>query len=263
MRLPKPAIKENTVTIMVDIYEPKEIEDIIKQVVPTIRMSLNHSSEGFADYLWFACDGHRIQVERKQASEILSGLDDVEEQLGREVNNGVEETILLIEGVCGPVPGFSRATQTYMKPKKSTRDMLIAGHKFNVNYVGYQAWKSQLDKAGITIVETFDWEATALTLVALYNNSQKEEHTTLRRYIKEHITVQPFNEHVITLMGIRGANLGEGRAKALIERYGTVWYTLNQPAEALAETLVGEEGKEKRLGMATVNKLFKAIGKTA
>ena len=106
-------------TIMVDIYEPQEIEDILKQVIPTIRMSLNHSEEGFADYLWFAIDGHRIQVERKQVPEILSSLDDTEEQLGREVSNGVEETILLIEGVCSPVPGFSRATQTYIKPKNS------------------------------------------------------------------------------------------------------------------------------------------------
>lgn len=248
-------------TVLIDVYEPKEIEDIIKQVVPTIRMSLNHSDEGFADYLWYAIDNHRIQIERKQAGEILSSLDEVEEQLGRELNNGVEETVLLIEGVCGPVPGLSRTTQTYIKPKKSTKDLLIAGKKFNINYVGYQAWKNQLDKAGITIVETFDWEATALTLVALYNNSQKEKHTTLRRYIKSHITVQPFNEHVITLMGIRGVNLGEAKAKALIERYGTVWYTLNQPAEELAETLVGGN-KPKRLGMATVNKLFKAIGRT-
>ena len=252
-------------TIMVDIFEPKEIEDIIKMVIPTIRMSLNHSEEGYADYLWFACDGHRIQVERKQVTEILSGLDSVEEQLGRELNNGVAETLLLIEGVCGPVPGLSRSMQTYIRPKtaKAGRELLIPGKTYQVNYVGYQAWKSQLDKAGITIVETFNWEATALTLVGLYNNSQKEEHTTLRRYIKEHITVQPFNEHVITLMGIRGAFLGEGRAKALIERFGTVWYVLNEPAESLAETLVGEEGHtKKKLGMATVNKLFKAIGRT-
>ena len=249
-------------TIMVDVYEPQEIQNIIQQVVPTIRMTLNHANEGYADYLWFACDGHRIQVERKQTSEILSSLDDVEEQLGREVNNGVEETILLIEGVAAPL-SLTRTIQTYVRPKssKGNRDLLIAGKNFNVNYVGYQAWKSQLDKAGITIVETFDWEATALTLVALYNNSQKLEHTTLRRYIKEHITVQPFNEHVITLMGIRGVNLGEARAKALIERYGTVWYVLSQSVEDLAETLVGEEGRQKRLGSVTAKKLMKAIGR--
>jgi len=249
-------------TIMVDIYEPKEIEDIIKQVVSTIRMTLNHSEDGYADYLWFACDGHRIQVERKQVNEILSSIDDVEEQLGREVNNGVEETVLLIEGVCSPIPGEVRAMQTYRKPAagKTARDILIPGKQYKINYAGYQAWKSQLDKAGITIVETFDWFATALTLVALYNNSQKVEHTTLRRYIKEHITVKPFNEHVITLMGIRGVNLGEARAKALIERYGTVWYTINQSAEDIAETLVGDERK-KRLGLVTARKLLSAIGR--
>lgn len=249
-------------TICVDVYEPVEIESILKQVVPTIRMSLNHSEDGFADYLWYACDNHRIQVERKQVGEILAGLDEVEEQLGREINNGVEETILLIEGVGAPVAGNSRATHTYIRPKSSNRDLLVGGKTYNVNYIGLQAWKSQLDKAGITIVETFDWEATALTLIALYNNSQKTEHTTLRRYIKEHITVHPYNEHVLTLMGIRGVNLGEARAKALIERYGTVWYTLSQSAEDLAETLVGEEGKQKRLGLVTAKKIFHAIGRT-
>ncbi len=250
-------------TLLVDIYEPQEIQNIIQQVIPTIRMTLNHATEGYADYLWFGIDGHRIQVERKQAGEILSSLDSVEEQLGRELNNGVEETILLIEGVCGPVSGLSRTTQTFIKPKSSKgRPLLIPGKVFKVNYVGLQAWKSQLDKAGITIVETFDWEATALTLVALYNNSQKAEHTTLRRYIKAHITVQPFNEHVITLMGIRGVNLGEARARALIERYGTVWYTLSQEIEDLAETLVGDETKvKKRLGLTTAKKLMMAIGR--
>ena len=114
-------------TVMVDIYEPEEVEAILKQVVPTIRMSLNHSEDGYGDYLWFACDGHRIQIERKQVGEILSDLDAVEEQLGREINNGVEETILLIEGVLAPVPGNSRATHIYIKPKSSNRDLLVGG----------------------------------------------------------------------------------------------------------------------------------------
>ena len=241
--------------IFVDIFEPTQIENLLKQTVETTRMTLNHSPEGYADYLFFACDGHRIQVERKQIDEILSDLDGTEEQLGREVSNGVEETILIYEGTCEPIPGLKMAVQSFKLAKGGK--VMVPSHKYNISYTGLQAWFSQLDKAGITVVHTCHYIGTAMTLVALYNNAQKQEHTTLRRYIKEHIVVKPFNEHVITLMGIKGASLGEARAKALIERYGTVWYTLSQSVEEIAETIVGE----KKLGMAVAKKLHKAIGR--
>ena len=47
--------------IFVDTFEPKQIEDLLSQTVDTIRMTLNHSPQGYADYLFFAYDGHRIQ----------------------------------------------------------------------------------------------------------------------------------------------------------------------------------------------------------
>jgi len=247
-------------TIMMDIYEPKQIEDLLKQSVPVIRMSLNHGPSGLADYMWFAHDGHRVQVERKQIDEILSDLDGVEELLGREMSNGVEETILLYEGTCEPIPGLKMATQSWKIGKN--KKVMVPSHKYNVSYSGLHAWLYQLDKAGVTIVHTAHYLATAMALVSMYNSSQVKEHSTLRRYIKDKITIKNFNPHVITLMGIKGANLGEAKATALIERYGTVWYTLSQQPEDLAETLIGEEGKEKRLGLTVASKLLKAIGRT-
>jgi len=251
--------------IFVDIYEPSEVENLIKQSVPTTRMSLNHSAEGYADYLWLAWDGHRIQVERKQMDEILSDINGVEELLGRELSNGVEETILLYEGTCEPIPRLKMAVQSWKLAKGGK--VMVPGHQYNVSYTGLHAWLYQLDKAGITVVHTCHYIGTAMALVAMYESSQSPKHRTLRRYIKEHITVQPFNEHVITLMGIKGAKgsgsiLGEASAKALIDRYGTAWYTLNQSVESLAETLIGEEGKRRRLGPAVVRRLFKAIGRS-
>lgn len=242
--------------IFVDQFEPVEIESLISQSVPTTRMALNHGPSGIADYMWFSCDGHRIQVERKQIDEILSDIDGTEEQLRRELGNGIEETILLYEGTCEPIPNFAQGVQTWKLSKGGK--VMVPGHKYNVSYTGLQAWFDQLDKAGITVKHTSHYIGTAMTLVALFNNSQKKEHTTLRRYIKEHITVNPHNKHVVSLMSIKEGGLGEARAQALIDRYGTFWYTLTQPAEELAETLVGD----KRLGMATVQKLFKAIGRT-
>lgn len=244
--------------IFIDSHEPELMDRLISQSAPIMRRNLNQ--EGYADYLFFACDGHRIQVERKQIDEVLSGMDSVEEQLRRELSNGVEETLLLIERYCEPVPGIKMMVQSWHK----TRDgkVMVPGHKYNTSYSGLQSWKWQLDKSGVTIVETFDDVSTAYTLVALYQNSQNPEHKTLRRYIKDRIVIVPYNPHVINLMSIKGVNLGEARAKALVERFGTFWYCINQTAESLAETLIGDEdGKQKRLGMVTAKRLLQAIGR--
>ena len=244
-------------TIMLDRMEPVEVENLIAQSIPVNRMGLN--GQGFADYLWFCCDGHRIQVERKQTDELLASMDSVEEQLQRELRNGVEETTLLIEGICEPIYGLKLATQTWHRARD--RNILVPSRTYNCSYTGYKAWQNQLDKAGVTIVETFDYTATAMTLVALYQNSQKEEHKTLRRYIKDRIFIESQNPHILNLMSIKGGGIGEAKAKAIIQRYGTFWYAINQSVEDLAETLVGEEGKEKRLGIKAVERLFKAIGR--
>jgi len=231
-----------------------EIESLIAQSVDVTRTGLN--GQGMADYLWFCCDGHRIQVERKQTDELLASIDNVEEQLQRELQNGVEETILLIEGICEPIYGLKLATQTWRRAKD--RNILVPSRTYNCSYTGYKAWQNQLDKAGVTIVETFDYTATAMTLIALYQNSQKEEHKTLRRYIKDRIHIESQNPHILNLMSIKGGGVGEEIAKALIERYGTMWYVLNQDVEQLAETIVND----KRLGLNRATKLLKAIGRT-
>jgi len=245
-------------TIMLDRMEPIEIEHLMAQSVDVNRMGLN--AQGFADYLFFACDGHRVQIERKQTNELLADMSSVEEQLQREMQNGVEETILLVEGVYEPVYGLKLATQTWRKAR--TRNILVPDRTYNCSYTGYKAWQSQLDKAGVTIIETFDYTATAMTLVALFQNSQNPEHKTLRRYIKDRIRIENKNPHVLNLMSVKGGGIGEERAKAIIERYGTFWFAINQSVEDLAETLVGEEGKQKRLGVPASEQLLRAIGKT-
>lgn len=238
--------------LFVDTFEPYQIWELLTQTTPVTKMSLNPT---YADYLWFAYDGHRVQVERKQIDEILSDMDGVEEQLTRELSNGIEETLLLYEGDCEPIPGTKTATQSWKLAKGGK--VMVPHHKYNVSYSGLQAWLSQLDKAGITIVHTCHYLATAAALAALYNNSQKVEHTTLRRYIKDRIITTERNPQVLTLMGIKGGGVGEEIGKALIERFGTAYYTLNQDVDALAETMVGE----KRFGPVRAKRLLKAFGR--
>ena len=219
-----------------------------------VKQNLNHEL-GIADYMWFCWDGHRTQVERKQIDEILSNLDSVEELLSRELSNDVEETILLIEGDCEPIPGLKTATQSW-KLGKGGR-VMVPSHKYNLSYKRLQSWLFQLNKAGVIIVRTPHYFATAFTLVALYESSQVKEHSTLNRIIKPKIHIKDVNPHVLTLMGIKNGGIGEEIATALIDRYGTACYTLSRDVDELAQTMIGD----KHLGVIRAKKLLKAFGR--
>ncbi|MFA5384170.1 MAG: hypothetical protein WC364_05825 [Eubacteriales bacterium] len=237
-----------------DVFEPQTIHDLIAQTIPVTKANLNHEL-GIADYYWYCWDDHRTQVERKQIDEILSNLDAVEELLSRELSNDVEETILLIEGDCEPIPGVKSFTQSWKLGKGGK--IMVPGHKYALNYKRLQAWLFQLSQAGVVIVRTPHYLATAFTLVALYESSQSEEHGTLNRIIKDKIRIKDVNPHIITLMGIRNGGVGEEIATALINRYGTACYTLSRDLDELADTMIGD----KRLGIIRAKKLLKAFGR--
>lgn len=242
-------------TILMDCHEPDSIRILLEQMTPVAVVPLNEM--GFADYQWSAVDGHLIQVERKQIDEILSGMMKVEEQLTREMMKLEEfgphgETILLYERTCHPQR--LKGVQSLRKTAKGYSE----GHDYpHVNYTQLQAWLYQLDKAGVSNYHTCDQVGTALTLGAWYNSSQDANHQTLKRYIKDHIIIKSRNPHIYNLMAIKGADIGEVKATALIERYGTFWYVINEPVEALAETYIGD----KRLGSTVARKLLKAVGR--
>lgn len=239
-------------TLLMDVFEPRQIKELLSQSLEVEQIALNQL--GYADYHWTACDGHTIQVERKQIDEILGGLDHVEEQLRREIVNA-DETILVYEGTFEPVHDSKPAVRSWRMAK--TGRVMVPHHTYHLSYAGLQAWLYQLDKAGITSFHTFDYLCTARALVAWHNSSQNQEHTTLKRYIKNKVHIDPYNPHILNLMSIKGAEIGEEKAKALIERFGTFWYTINQEPGVLAETMVGN----KRFGDIGARKLLKAIGR--
>lgn len=232
-----------------DVFEPQEIYQLMLQSVDVVRDSYN--AMGLPDYSWIAIDGHRTGVSRKQVGELLGSLDEVELQLRKEMVS-VDEMYLLNEGVFSGATLHGKPGTQIWYPSKDGR-FLLQGHKFGTNLNMFYAWIYQLDKCGITYFPTFDWEETATALVAMYKNSQNPEHTTLRRYIKTKIYPPPFNPQVETLMGVKGVDLGEKKAKALIKRYGTIWLILNQEPEELAKT--------EDIGIITAKRLLKAIGR--
>jgi len=236
--------------IGVDTFEPVELEMLIQQSVDTVRDSYN--AKGFPDYHFLGYDVHSIGISRKQMGELLSSLDDAEEQLRRDIM-GVDELYLLAEGVMPSscLVHNKPALQTWIPTKDGK--FLRPGRTFGISCGFFYAWLYQIDKAGITFVNTFDWTDSANAIVSIFKNAQKKEHTTLQRYIKQKIVPKPYNHHVETLMGISGAGIGEKMGKALIERYGTAWATLHQEPEELALT----EG----IGLVVANRILTAIGR--
>ena len=243
--------------IFCDIFEPTNIETIIQQSVPTYKDAFNN--KGFPDYTWIDTINRRIGVSRKKLGELLSSIDATEEQLGRDMES-VDELILLIEDCFySPILYNNRpGIQTWIPTKDGK--FIRQYRKYNVSVSLLDSWLYQLSKAGISHIKTFDYEHTASCLVSLYHSSQKLEHSTLRRYIKPKMIHRDWNPQVLTLMGVyteAGKKcrtfLGEKKAKALIDRYGTVWEILNQDAQELAKT--------ENIGIVDATKLLKAIGK--
>jgi len=234
--------------IFVDTFEPSQLEELIAQSVPTIRDSFN--AKGLPDYSWMDINGFRNGLSRKQAGELLGGIDATEEQLGRDMQ-GVDRLYLLVEGIFAPVYTEKVGCQIYTAKKT----ILVPSRKFHQSYTGLFAWFDRLDKSGITVIQTFNWQATAMVLVGLYKSHNKieEEHTTFKRYIKQKVYSKEKNPQIEALMAIPRTGIGEDRATKLIERFGTFWEVVNQDVEELAKT--------EDIGMATAQKLFKAIGK--
>jgi excinuclease UvrABC nuclease subunit len=250
--------------IFVDTAEPDDIIKFIKQSVPVEVGSLNQKS--IADYFFIAADGHRVQVNRTQAGELLGNIDSFEDEL-RRYYNSAEETYAIIEGVISPykITGGKMPSAISAKPNAppgslyaysvSDKGFIYKERAYNVSNKMLKSWLMQIDKCGITVFYTVNYADTAAALVAFYDNLQKTEHSTLQRYIKPHIIVRSHNPHVQALVNLSQAyrlDIGEVKAEALIERFESLGRVL------LAE--VGELCTVEGIGQKTAEKLLQVIG---
>lgn len=241
-------------SLMVDEFEPVQIFSLLEQSCPVERHDLNRS--GLADYVWLDCMGNTRQIERKQWGELLGSVDRVENQLREEILSA-DATDLLVEGIV-------KCTQWGLDAYVWRDDRRSVGFQFSHSfgdpqhtqtmlYAKMMAWFWQLDKAGITVWFTFSYEDTAKAIASFYWNSQKIEHSTLNRYLKPKIGIRSLDPHVLSLMGIEGAQLGQVRAEALVKQFGTLYSVITADAQELA--------KVSNMGKGTVSKLLKAIGR--
>lgn len=224
--------------ILIDIAEPAEICNLIKQTVPITIAPLNQAS--MADYRLSGFDGHSIQVNRTQAGELLSNIDSFEDEL-RRYYKSADEFYAVIEGIISPykLSAIRSPQDISLRPLAppgslytyaiSDRGYIYDERVYNVSNKMFKAWLYQIDKAGITVMYTINYVDTAACLVALHENAQKAEHSTLQRYYKPKIRIKPHNPHVVALMALSSAyqlDVGQKKAEALIDYFGTVFNVL-------------------------------------
>lgn len=251
--------------ILVDHSEPQEIISLLKQSAPVSVMPLNQTHR--SDYYFGGEDGRTRQFSRKQAGELLANVDEAESQL-RDYYNNADENYQIVEGLISSVPLTKRnrsleaisvrsgARPTNMFSYKVAENGFIhSEHPWSVSASMLYAWLFSLDRAGITTYYTENYIGTAKLLAAIYKNCQKppEEHTTLQRYIKPRIYIQEHNPHVLTLMGIMGAELGQVRSEALIDYFDTPFSVFMASVDELCEV----DG----IGKKTAERVLKAIGR--
>lgn len=237
---------------MIDVHEPVSIEGVASKVIPVVRLGLNQ--QGFADYLWNNSKGGFEQAERKRVDEILSNMEAVEQQLGKEVAdcpqlNLLDNMLLMIEGVAEPVVG---GVQTYVMATDGK--FFRQSRLYKINYARYEGWVLGIERAGILVWRTSSWLGTAEALLRLYKSAQDGlESTALRRHVKSRPVFHP-NPHVQTLMGISRARIGVELAERLIEAFGTAWNVLSQDEGTLASTVKG-------IGKERARTILRAVGK--
>mgnify|MGYP001607781872 CR=1 FL=1 len=239
-------------TLLVDIFEPDTLLELIKTSIPTRKESLN--VKGFADYYWLA-NSQGEQVERKQVGEVLGSMDNVEGQIRKELMLCPNLT-LLVEGVIEPT---EVGCDTYVKSLDKPYYRL--SHSFGSKkypqyglYSKYVAWKWQLWKAGVIVIETSCLDATALAIVSLYKNSHNPEHTTLRRYLRDKLPTWQPNPQIEALWGLAQpfkVGLGIERCSELIASHESIWAVLHSKGVII----------EDKATITALAKLLRIIGK--
>ena len=229
-----------------DDHEPVEFSYLIRPSVPEYIIGPNNTN-GLSDFYWVDMKNNRRQWERKQLGEALSDLSAVEEQLNRYLES-CDELTLVVEGVGLPEPD---GVQLY--ELKSYRKEWKPG--FFVKRKGlaelYEGWKWGLRAAGVTVIETVSLEMTARAVAGAYRASNKEEHTTLKRYVTHHIPPFDPDIHVDNLARLKNCGLGPERAKLLVKEFGSFYAALTAPRYKLHSVL----------GVAVTKHLLETIGR--
>jgi hypothetical protein len=210
--------------IEVDQSEPQEIARLLDQITE-VEVAPNNAM-GWADYKYTGvyCYCHNSNVyncERKTWGDLAAGVDEVEEQLCRQLDlhPGVHAR-LYIEGVAEPAAGG-----LLVYSKAQGKNLFMAGLKGSrqTTYNSIVSWLRQQGKYW-EVVFTASMAASAVTIGQNYKADQVEEgehRTNLRMYKKRSYYK---NEQAEIIMNASGhVAIGEQKSLALAKHFGTAW----------------------------------------
>ncbi len=231
-------------------------------------MNLNQTLR--SDYYFGGEDGKTRQFGRVQASELLSNIDSMEDELTRYYNNA-DENNQIIEGIISPfslnVGGRNKEMKgsvrrllgsTLFSYKVSEGGFIYAERGWDIRSSYLYSWIAGLKRVGITTFYTINYVETAHLLSAIYRSEQKptESHHTLNRVYLPKIRVAERNPLVVALMGMSYAyklEIGEDKATSISQRYKSLL--------DVAMSTVGELCECSGIGKKTATKLLSAIGR--
>lgn len=259
--------------LLVDSNEPANLIKLLRQSCPVTVANLNIAK--MSDY-WFAnYEGKRLQFSRKQAGELVGGIDEAEKQLADYYYNA-DENYQIVEGIISPdklkirgagIPvdshGYSVSTRDLGAKlfcyKVEPGGYIEKGHSFSAfNDSLLSAWVHRLSKAGIPTYHTINWVHTARLLSAIYKNEQKPpgEHSTLQRVVRPRIHIKEADPFVKALLFLSNAyqwGVGEKKATAIADRFVNIM----DIAHASVRELVEVEG----IGKTMAERILSSLGR--
>lgn len=261
--------------LLIDSNEPDNIVKLLRQSCPVTVANLNMGN--MSDYFFGSYDGKRLQFSRKQAGELVGGVDEAEKQLAEYYHNAeknyqiIEGIIspdkLKIKGVLVPIDGHGSSVSTrdlgarLFCYKVEPGGFIEKGHSFTaVNDSLIAVWIHRLAEAGIPTYRTINWVETARLLSAIYRNEQKppEEHSTLQRVVRPRIHIRgadPFMKSLLFLSNAYQLGIGEKKAKALTGRFCHILDMATSTVEDLAAT----EGIGKKMAERILSSLGRDV----
>lgn len=237
--------------LRIDIHEPEKIKELLRPCIPE-GVSISHYNEmGYADYGWLDTEEKLVQVERTTWSELMSGADRKENQLGEHLRNHPEARLIwLLEGIALPTPeGFTTINifplknLSFLGKRIHTTSSRERPLKFYYKLI-YQFGKFT------EVYCTPNIESTAHAILSFYESDQKAEHTTLRRHLK---TVDFNPDPMVGTFSHLAEGIGISLAERLVSRYANIWNLINADPKDIA-MIPG-------IGLPTAKKLLRRLGR--
>ena len=239
-----------THSILVDTFEPVEIEAVLMSMLAPMRQYLVDMDMG--DYYWVSPQG-RYLVERKTSSEIIADSGGrIDDQLRRYINNeNVDLVTLLIEGEITEAPGTNKSigwTQTGRSHGK------LQARNFAKPYNAVMGWLWSLQTQwNIKIVYSEGMIESARVIGNMVVKSHQPVHTSLWPYQNRRADLKMPSTFMETILGVsnlevdpktkkyvRRRGVGEKTALKILTHYSTPQDAFNAPWADM-EALVGKE----------------------